>query len=313
MRESKSEELSPLGLGTWAIGGPYEFGWGPSDDSESLQAIRSAVDQGITWIDTAPAYGYGHSEEVVGAAIKGMTDPPLVFTKCGRVWDSSGKVTSDLRPHSIRAQWQDSVRRLNVECLDLYQIHRPDKVTGTPLEESWAELAQLKSEGKVRSIGLSNVTLDEYDRCNAVSPVDSVQPFVNLLRRGDPALRQKAAANGAYVLAYSPMESGLLTGQFDAARVSELTEDDWRKHSPRFNGEGLAKAEKVVQELRQLANLTGFSVPELAVAWVLKQDGVTGAIVGARRTSQIGRWINAASIELPDAEWGAVEAAAELQ
>jgi aryl-alcohol dehydrogenase-like predicted oxidoreductase len=207
------DSISQLGLGAWAIGGPYEFGWGTVDDYRSIETIESAYNSGINWIDTAPAYGYGHSEEVIGRAIKKLSHSPLIFTKVGRVWDSSGKVSSDLRPESIREQWQQSISRLGVEVIDLYQVHRPDMVTGTPLVKSWETLLKLRDEGKVRAIGLSNVTLAQYQDCAAIGQVDSLQIPVNLLRPGDVNLRLAAEADGAIVLGYSPMESGLLTGK----------------------------------------------------------------------------------------------------
>jgi aryl-alcohol dehydrogenase-like predicted oxidoreductase len=299
--------VSRLGLGAWAIGGPYEFGWGPVDDRRSIETIEAAIDRGINWIDTAPAYGYGHSEEVIGQAFKTLSRSAMIFTKCGRVWDVSGKVSSDLRPESIREQWQQSISRLGVEVIDLYQVHRPDMVTGTPLVESWETLTRLRDEGKVKAIGLSNVTLAQYRDCAAISRVDSLQMPVNLLRPGDVALRTVAEADGALVLAYSPMESGLLTGRFDKARVEGLPSDDWRKISPKFSPENLAKAARIVDELTKMALRTGYSVPSLAVAWVLRQPGVTSAIVGARFPEQIADWQAASSINLPAAEWANVD------
>ena len=295
--------ISRLGLGAWAIGGPYEYGWGYVDDNRSIETIEAACDQGINWIDTAPAYGYGHSEEVIGRAIKALSCSAMIFTKCGRVWDSSGKVSSDLRPESIREQWQQSTSRLGVEVIDLYQVHRPDTVTGTPLIKSWETLAKLRDEGKVRAIGLSNVTLAQYQDCAAIGRVDSLQVPVNLLRPGDVALRIAAEADGAIVLAYSPMESGLLTGKFDHARVEGLPSDDWRKKSPKFSQEGLTKATRIVDELARIATRTGYSVPALAVAWVLRQPGITSAIVGARFPEQITDWLAASSIDLIKDEW----------
>lgn len=299
--------ISRLGLGAWAIGGPYEFGWGTVDDSHSIETIEAACNRGINWIDTAPAYGYGHSEEVIGRAIKTLSGSVMIFTKCGRIWDSNGKVSSDLRPESIREQWQQSISRLGVEVIDLYQVHRPDTVTGTPLAKSWETLVELRDEGKVRAIGLSNVTLAQYRDCAAIGRVDSLQMPVNLLRPGEVDLRIAAEADGALVLAYSPMESGLLTGKFDNARVEGLPSDDWRKKSPKFSQEGLAKAARIVDELARIAARTGYSVPSLAIVWVLRQPGVTSAIVGARFPEQITDWIAASSINLPSKEWADVD------
>lgn len=301
------DSISRLGLGAWAIGGPYEFGWGSVDDHRSIETIELAYNRGINWIDTAPAYGYGHSEEVIGRAIKTLSRSPMIFTKVGRVWDSSGKVSSDLRPESIREQWQQSISRLGVEVIDLYQIHRPDTVTGTPLVKSWEMLLKLRDEGKVRAIGLSNVTLSQYQDCAAIGQVDSLQIPVNLLRSGDINLRLAAKADGAIVLGYSPMESGLLTGKFDSARVANLPSDDWRKKSPKFSQESLAKANQIVNELAKIATRTGYSVTSLAVAWVLRQPGVTSAIVGARFPEQVADWIAASSIDIPAEEWSDVD------
>lgn len=299
--------ISRLGLGAWAIGGSYEFGWGPVEDSRSIETIESACDQGINWIDTAPAYGYGHSEEVIGRAIKTISHSVMIFTKCGRVWDTNGKVSSDLRPESIHRQWQESISRLGVESIDLYQVHRPDTVTGTPLVKSWETLVKLRDEGKVRGIGLSNVTLAQYRDCAAIGRVDSLQVPVNLLRPGDVALRLAAEGDEALILAYSPMESGLLTGRFDQTRVDSLPSDDWRKRSPKFSQEGLAKAARIVGALASIGDRTGYSVPSLAVAWVLRQPGVTSAIVGARFPEQISDWIDASLIDLSTEEWAEVD------
>lgn len=304
------EGISRLGLGAWAIGGPYQYGWGAVDDAESITTIRAAASEGLNWIDTAPAYGYGHSESIVGEALDGLSNPPMIFTKCGRTWDSDGRVTSDLRPKSIRKQLEQSVQRLRVEEVDLYQIHRPDMVTGTPIEESWSELADLKKEGRVRAIGLSNVNLDQYSRCAAIEPVDSLQVPVNLLRTGDTALRERAVNDGAKVLAYSPMESGLLTDQFDNERMDRLPEDDWRKNSPKFSPQALAGASPILALLRRISASSGYSAAALAVAWVLRQPGVTAAIVGARRPSQVASWIDARRLELDPSEWLELDEAA---
>jgi aryl-alcohol dehydrogenase-like predicted oxidoreductase len=306
------DRISRLGLGAWAIGGPYEFGWGPVDDSRSMETISAACDQGINWIDTAPAYGYGHSEEVIGRMTKTLSGSVMIFTKCGRVWDSNGKVSSDLRPESIRNQWQQSTSRLGVEVIDLYQVHRPDTVTGTPLAKSWETLVKLRDEGKVKAIGLSNVTLTQYRECAAIGRVDSLQMPVNLLRAGDVDLRMAAEAGGTIVLAYSPMESGLLTGKFDNARVEGLPSDDWRKKSAKFSPESLDKASQTVDALAKMAARTGYSVPSLAVAWALRQRGVTSAIVGARYPEQITDWLAAPLIYLPVEEWADVDALTKM-
>ena len=205
--------ITRIGFGTWAIGGPYENGWGPVDDGLSVRAVLRAVELGISWIDTAPAYGYGHSETVVGQALRQLPEDsrPLVFTKCGRKW-ANGKLASDLRPKSIRKECEDSMRRLSVDRIDLYQIHRPDRDTGTPVEESWATLAELVDEGKIRWIGVSNFNQDLIVRCAAIRRVDSVQPRINLLDQSAVPLAQWCHDKGIGVLAYSPLASGMLTG-----------------------------------------------------------------------------------------------------
>jgi aryl-alcohol dehydrogenase-like predicted oxidoreductase len=297
-------EITRLGLGAWAIGGPYEFGWGPVDDTVSIEAILHGLDRGISWIDTAPAYGCGHSEEVVGAALRrlGTTERPLVFTKCGRIWygEVPGKVVSDLRPSSIRHECEESLRRLGVETIDLYQIHRPDKVTGTPVEDSWATMASLVDEGKVRWIGVSNFDAELLDRCEAIRHVDSLQPPLNLLERKALPLLDWCRRNGTGVLGYSPMASGMLTGAFDRQRMESLADDDWRKRSPKFTEPELSRKLNVVEGLRPIARELDCSLGALAIAWVLHQPAVTAAIVGARLPSQVDDWIDAAEVVLTD-------------
>ena len=210
---STGPELTRIGLGTWAIGGPWRFGWGPVDDEESIAAIRHAVDAGVNWVDTAPIYGLGHAEEVVGRALEGYSvgEDVFVATKCGRRSELDGSIVSDLRPDAIRSECELSLRRLGVERLDLLQIHWPDLDSGTPLEDSWATLSGLVDEGKVRWLGVSNFDVDQLDRCERIRHVDSLQPPLSILRQG--ALRTTirwAVEHGAGVVAYSPMASGLL-------------------------------------------------------------------------------------------------------
>ncbi|MEU5520823.1 aldo/keto reductase [Streptomyces sp. NPDC047860] len=307
-------EITRLGLGTWAIGGPYEYGWGPVDDTASVRTVLRAVDRGLNWLDTAPAYGCGHSEEVVGKALRqlGTRERPLVFTKCGRVWDTAhpGKVVSDLRPESIRQECEASLKRLGVDRIDLYQIHRPDTRTGTPIEDSWATLAELVDEGKVRWIGLSNVDGELLDRCVAVRHVDSLQPSLSLLDRRSLPLLDRCRDHGTGVIAYSPLASGLLTGAFDRERVASLAPDDWRRKSAKFAEPELTRKLAVVDALRTIAGSLGHTVPELALAWVLSRPGVSGAIVGARLPGQIDGWAGAAAVTLSDGTLREIEAAA---
>ncbi|MEU5328751.1 aldo/keto reductase [Streptomyces parvus] len=307
-------EITRLGLGTWAIGGPYEYGWGPVDDAESVRAVLHAVSRGLSWLDTAPAYGCGHSEEVVGTALRqlGPMERPLVFTKCGRVWEpeNPGKVVSDLRPDSIRQECEASLKRLGLDRIDLYQIHRPDSRTGTALEESWGTLAELVDEGKVRWIGLSNVNQEQLDLCEGVRHVDSVQPSLSLLDQKALPLLDRCAEHGTGVIAYSPLASGLLTGTFNRTRVETLPAGDWRKKSAKFAEPELTWKLAVVDELLAIAARTGHSVPELALAWVLSRPGVSGAIVGARRPHQVDQWSGAARLSLSEEILREVEAAA---
>jgi len=292
-----------LGLGTWAIGGPWRYGWGPVDDEQSVAAIRRAVDAGINWIDTAAVYGLGHSEEIVGRALAGYAPAREVFvcTKCGRKTRPDGNPYGDLRPESIRAECEASLRRLGVERIDLYQIHWPDPDSGTPLEESWSAMAELVDEGKVRWIGVSNFDADQLERCEAIRHVDSLQPPLSMLRR--QALRTvipRAVEHQTGVIVYSPMASGLLSGAFDRARLESLPSDDMRLRRAEFTDPALSRNLALVERLRAIAGGLGCSVAELAIAWALAQDGVTGAIVGARRPQQLDGWIAAAGVELSD-------------
>ncbi len=276
--------LSVIGFGAWAIGGgDWAFSWGPQDDAESIAAIRRALDLGVTWIDTAAVYGLGHSEEVVGRAIAGLRPRPFVATKCGLVWDGRGNIRNDLRPASIRREVEASLRRLGVDAIDLYQCHWPDPAT--PVEESWQAMAALRDEGKVRYIGVSNFDVPLLRRCLAVRHVDSLQPPYSLLRREvERELLPFCAEHGIGVVAYSPMESGLLTGRFDPAR---LAPDDWRRRHPAFAPPLLERNRAFVERLGALAARRGKTAGQLAIAWVLRQPAVTSAIVGARRPDQV--------------------------
>jgi aryl-alcohol dehydrogenase-like predicted oxidoreductase len=293
--------LTRLGLGTWAIGGPWRYGWGPVDDSESVAAIRRAVDEGINWVDTAAVYGLGHAEEIVGRALEGLagSEDVLVCTKCGRKTRADGTPYGDLRPESIRAECEASLWRLGRERIDLYQIHWPDLDSGTALEESWSTMADLVDEGKVRWIGVSNFDVDELERCEAIRHVDSVQPPLSMVQR--TALSDVipwAAAHQTGVIVYSPMASGLLSGSFDRDRLESLPADDMRRRRPEFAEPWLSRNLALVERLREIAGELECSVGELAIAWTLAQDGVSGAIVGARRPDQIGGWLGAANLQL---------------
>src|SRR5665809_111577 len=298
-------EITILGFGSWAAGGPYKFGWGPTDDQESIAAIRHAIGSGINWIDTAAIYGLGHSEEVVGKATEGMRvgEDVFVFTKCGGFFkEELGKVVYDLRPDSIARECEQSLRRLGLDTIDLYQIHWPDNSTGTAVEDSWEAMSRLVEEGKVRWIGVSNFEPALLDRCGAVHNITSVQPPLNLVkRRARNDVIPWCREHGAGVIVYSPMASGLLTGKYDHDSFANLARDDWRRSSAAFQEPELSRIFDLVERLKVVAEGLGTTLPLLAIAWTLSVPGVTGAIVGARRPEQVDGWIDAGSLSLDDA------------
>lgn len=299
-------EITTVGFGAWAIGGGgWSFGWGPQDDTASLAAMRRALQCGINWIDTAAVYGLGHSEEVVGRLLRQLPpgEHPFVFTKGGLVWNDRDRMTEpqrNLQPASIRRECDASLRRLGVERIDLYQFHWPDE-TGTAVENSWGEMIRLVEEGKVRAAGISNFDVALLERCEAIRHVDSLQPPLSLIRR-DAAAREIpwCAAHGTGVICYSPMQSGLLTDSFSADRVAALAPDDWRRRGAEFQPPRLARNLALRDSLRPIAARHHTTVAAVAVAWVLAQPGVTGAIVGARSPEQVDGWIGAASVDLTD-------------
>jgi aryl-alcohol dehydrogenase-like predicted oxidoreductase len=299
---SDGPEITGVGFGSWALGSSWEYGWGHQDDDESIAAIRHAVELGVNWIDTAAVYGYGHSEEVVGRAVEpfAVGEEVLVFTKCGEAYvDRDGREFGGLRSGAIRAECERSLKRLGVERIDLYQFHWPDP--DTPVEESWSTMVELVDEGKVRWIGFCNATVELLERCEAVRHVDSCQPPLNLLNRGAREdVIPWCSDHDTGVIAYSPMASGLLTGAFSAERIEQLAEDDWRRRDAAFREPQLSRSLELVDRLRPIADRLGCSLPALAVAWVRAVPGVTGAIVGARRPSQVDEWIEAGDLELDD-------------
>jgi len=278
--------LSVIGFGAWAIGGAWDFGWGRTDDDESVRAVRRALDLGVNWIDTAAVYGLGHSEEVVGRAIEGKRDRVFIATKCGQVWDENGNVRNHAAPASVRTELEQSLRRLGTDHVDLYQIHWPDR--HTPVEETWAEMDRLRSEGKIRFIGVCNFGVDLLARCEAVSHVQSLQPIYNMLERNiELEILPWCAEHGTGIVAYSPMQSGLLTGTFDRSR---LAADDWRiVHSEKFREPKFSRGLRVVERVRPIAERLGKTVGQIAVAWVLANRSVTAAIVGARTAAQVSQ------------------------
>jgi len=293
-------EITRVGFGAWAIGGgDWAFAWGPQEDAQSVAAIRYAVEQGVNWIDTAAVYGLGHSEEVVGEALTGIPegDRPYVFTKCGLTWDPSDRSVRPRRSGAeIRREVEDSLRRLGVERVDLYQMHWPAE-DGTPLEEYWHTLLDLRAEGKIRAAGLSNHDLSRLETAEKVGHVDSLQPPFSAIHRSAAAEIGWSAAHDTGVIVYSPMQAGLLTGAFSRERVEGLPDDDWRKRHPDFTTNldaNLALADALVP----IARRHGVPPAAVAVAWALAWDGVTGAIVGARRPDQIEGWLAAADLRL---------------
>jgi aryl-alcohol dehydrogenase-like predicted oxidoreductase len=304
--------ITPIGFGAWAIGGGgWMFGWGPQDDAESIQAIRHAVDVGINWIDTAAVYGLGHSEEVVGRAIKTIpvADRPYVFTKCSLSWDASRTIRHNLHAESIRHECEASLRRLGVDRIDLYQIHWPKWPASTPgldpgtIEEAWDTLAALQQEGKVRHIGVSNFTVAQLERISPIASVTSVQPPYSMLRREiEVDLLPWCESHRIGVIVYSPMQSGLLSGAMTRERVEAFPPDDWRRNNPRFQEPELSRNLLIVEKIRELGARHGRSAGEVAIAWTLRLSAVTGAIVGARRADQIDGVIGAGTFRLSNEE-----------
>ena len=312
---SSGPEITTVGFGAWAAGGGgWSFSWGPQDDDASVAAIHHAVDRGVNWIDTAAVYGYGHSEEVVGKALAGIptADRPLVFTKCGLRWNDQDRMERpkrDLTPPRIREECEDSLRRLRVERIDLYQFHWPDE-SGTPIEESWGEMLKLVDEGKVRWPGVSNFEVALLESCQAVRHVESLQPPFSMIRRDAGGSQVPwCAAHGTGVIVYSPMQSGLLTDTFGPERVKAMAPDDWRQRFEHFQSPRLEQNLALRDALRPIAAKHGASVAAVAVAWTLAWPGVSGAIVGARSPEQVDGWLAAAGLTLDANDLGAIASA----
>ncbi|MEW9554867.1 aldo/keto reductase [Nonomuraea sp. NPDC050783] len=320
--------ISRVGFGAWAAGGDgWRYTWGRQSDADSIATIHRAVEAGVNWIDTAPAYGVGHSEEVVGRAVAALpeADRPYVFTKCGLVWeegDRSGPPRKLMRPDSVRREVEGSLRRLGVEAIDLLQVHWPGdgqlldfgagpedpQAPATPVAEYWATMAALRQEGKVRFIGLSNHDVAQLEEAEAVAHVDVLQPPFSAIHRGAAPEIAWCAAHGTGVIVWSPMQSGLLTGGFSAERMATLAADDWRRGHPDFT-DHLPANLALAEALRPVAARHGVSVAAVAVAWTLAWPGVTGAIVGARTPGQVDGWIGAGSLTLTDGDLDEIAAA----
>ncbi len=309
-------EISPIGLGTWAIGGDGVFGWGPQDDAKSIAAIRRSVERGINWLDTAPIYGMGHSEKVVAQALEeiGSADRPLVFTKCGLTWDDDKNVIHNITPDSIRAEVEDSLRRLDIDVIDLYQIHWPIFPQGgddSGIEAAWETLADLKEQGKVRAIGVSNYDVGQLQRTQKIAPIASLQPpYSALMRQIEDEILPHCLDTDIGTIAYSPMHNGMLTGTMTRERVEALPEGDWRKQvNPSFREPLLTKSLEFVEVLRGVADRRGRSVAEAAIAWTLRHPAVTGAIVGARDADQVDGFIGAMDFRLDEDDLAEIDAA----
>ena len=307
-------DITRVGYGAWAIGGSgWKFAWGSQDDNDSIAAIHRALELGVNWIDTAAVYGLGHSEDVVGRALKSWRGPrPYVFTKCGRSWDAQGNVGIGLSADLIRHEIEDSLRRLSVDVVDLYQIHWPPDPDSPALEEAWSTLANLKREGKVRWIGVSNFKVQQLRRAQTIAPVTSLQPRYSLVHREiEHDILPYCLREGIGVIVYSPMASGLLTGAMTRERAAKLPADDWRGRHPDFTEPNLSHNLALVERLRAIANRHNRSVGEVAIAWTLHHPGVTGAIVGARNAQQAEGVMRAGDLHLSEDEVNEIEAFAE--
>lgn len=310
--------ITRVGFGSWAIGGAgWASAWGAQDDDQSIAAMRHAVERGINWIDTAAIYGVGHSEELVGRLLRELPESqrPLVFTKCGLMWDPADPMKPawrDLEPRSLRAQCEASLKRLGVERIDLFQFHRPDTDTGTPVEDSWGTLGQLIDEGKVRWGGLSNFDVGLLERCEQVRHVDSFQPAFSLIRRQAAAeWIPWCAAHGTGVIVYSPMGAGLFTDRFSLERARSFPADDWRSRNAEFLAPNVERNIALRDALKPIAAKHRTTVATIAVAWTLHWPGITAAIVGARSADQVDGWIGAASLALDAQDLEEISAAIE--
>ncbi len=302
--------ITPVGYGAWAIGGSgWQFGWGSQDDQDSIGAIHRSLDLGVNWIDTAAVYGMGHSEEVVARALKKWSGHrPYVFTKCGLRWNRQGEVQKVLSSDSIRSEVEDSLRRLAVDVIDLYQIHWPPDPDSAQLEEGWSTLADLKREGKIRWMGVSNFNVEQLRRAQAIASVTSLQPRYSLVHREvEDEVLPYCLNEGIGVIVYSPMASGLLTGAMTHERAAMLPNDDWRKNHPDFTEPDLSRNLVLVERLRQVARRHDRSIGEVAIAWTLHNPAITGAIVGARNARQAEGVMRAGDLDLSNEALNEIE------
>jgi aryl-alcohol dehydrogenase-like predicted oxidoreductase len=306
-------KITPVGFGAWAVGGSgWEFAWGAQDDNDSIAAMRRALELGVNWIDTAAVYGTGNSEEVVARTLKEWRGPrPYVFTKCVLTWDNTRKITPNHSPNSIRHECEDSLRRLQTETIDLYQMHWPPSDNGPSLEEAWRAMAELQKAGKVRWIGVSNFNAAQIQRAEKIAPVTSLQPPYSLIRRKiEEETLPYCLKQGIGVISYAPMASGLLTGAMTGERAAALPPDDFRTRNPEFREPRLSKNIELVERLRQVGARHGRGPGEVAIAWVLRHPAITGAIVGSRNAKQVEGVMRAGELKLTGAEIAEIEGAA---
>ncbi|MBN2444227.1 MAG: aldo/keto reductase [Spirochaetales bacterium] len=295
---SSDLELTRIGLGTWAIGGDnWRYGWGPQDDEESIKTIHKALDMGINWIDTAAVYGIGHSEEIIGKALHGMHEKPIIATKCTRIVNKYGALVGNFTKESIKGEAEASLKRLKIDIIDLYQIHWPDP--DPDIEEGWETISELIKEGKVRYGGVSNFSVPQLVRIKPIHPVTSLQPPYNMIQRNiESGHLQFCKENNIGIICYSPMYKGLLTGKFSRERLSGLPQDDHRNKDPHFREPEISINLELVDNLALIAKSEGISLAHLSIAWTLRHEEVTAAIVGARHPGQIEENSKAADIEL---------------
>lgn len=301
--------LTTIGFGTWGMSGSGWAGsWGPQDDNESIKAIIRAYDLGVNWIDTAPVYGLGHSEEIVGKAIKELSERPIIATKLGLCWDDNGNIFRRLTKKSVRKEVDDSLRRLKVDVIDLYQIHWPIDDNHDEVMEGWGTMSDLIKEGKIRYAGVSNFGIELMEKIKTIHPITSLQPHYNMLNRGiESEILPYCAKNNIGVVCYSPMAKGLLTGAFTRERVERLPDDDHRKRGAEFHEPRLTITLEMLDQLKPIAENNGKTLAQLAIAWVLRRPEVTSAIVGARRPSQIEETVGAGDWELTEGEIADIE------
>lgn len=299
-------QLTPIGFGAWAIGGgDWQYAWGPQEDQKSIEAIHRALDAGVNWIDTAAVYGLGHSEEVVGTALKGVSTKPYVFTKCSMTWGPDRKIVQTMK--KIREEVEGSLRRLGLDVIDLYQIHWP--VPDEEIEEGWTTMAELQREGKVRYIGVSNFSVAQMERALRIAPITSLQPPYSMINRSNEAeILPFCEARGIGVINYSPMQSGLLTGAMTKERVAKMPQDDFRRNSKQFQEPLISRNLELVEVLRGIGKRHGVEPGVVAIAWTLHHPAITAAIVGGRSAQQVEGVLPAATFRLSDDEFAEIGA-----